>query len=97
MDSHKSSSSLTPDLKIYIAGHRGLVGSAIWRNLAAKGHSNLLGWSSSELDLRDSQLTMEAISQEKPDVIVMAAAKVGGIIANSTFVSRVIVYLSEVC
>ena len=75
---------LNPELKIYIAGHRGLVGSAIWRNLESKGFTNLLGWSSSELDLRDSQLTIEAISQEKPDVIIMAAAKVGGILANST-------------
>ena len=73
-----------PEKKIYIAGHRGLVGSAIWRNLAAKGHTNVMGWSSSELDLRDSKLTMEAIRQEKPDVIIMAAAKVGGIVANST-------------
>ena len=84
MDSHKSSSSLTPDLKIYIAGHRGLVGSAIWRNLEAKGHTGLVGWGSAELDLRDSALTMDAIVQEKPDVVIMAAAKVGGIIANST-------------
>jgi GDP-L-fucose synthase len=73
-----------PQLKIYIAGHRGLVGSAIWRILKAKGFTNLLGWSSTELDLRDSQLTLDAISQEKPDVIIMAAAKVGGIVANST-------------
>jgi GDP-L-fucose synthase len=73
-----------PEKKIYIAGHRGLVGSAIWRNLAAKGHTNVMGWSSAELDLRDSKLTMEAIKQEKPDVIIMAAAKVGGIVANST-------------
>jgi GDP-L-fucose synthase len=73
-----------PELKIYIAGHRGLVGSAIWRNLAAKAHTNVMGWSSSELDLRDSKLTMEAIKKEKPDVIIMAAAKVGGIVANST-------------
>ena len=84
MDSHKSSSSLTPDLKIYIAGHRGLVGSAIWRNLEAKGHTGLVGWGSAELDLRDSASTMDAIVQEKPDVVIMAAAKVGGIIANST-------------
>jgi GDP-L-fucose synthase len=73
-----------PELKIYIAGHRGLVGSALWRTLAAKGHTNVMGWSSSELDLRDSKLTMEAIKQEKPDVIIMAAARVGGIVANST-------------
>jgi GDP-L-fucose synthase len=73
-----------PEKKIYIAGHRGLVGSAIWRNLAAKGHTNLMGWSSAQLDLRDSKSTMEAIKEEKPDVIIMAAAKVGGIVANST-------------
>ncbi len=84
MDSHKSALSLAFDLKIYIAGHRGLVGSAIWRNLEAKGHTGLVGWGSAELDLRDSASTMDAIVQEKPDVVIMAAAKVGGIIANST-------------
>ncbi len=84
MDSHKSALSLASDLKIYIAGHRGLVGSAIWRNLEAKGHTGLVGWGSAELDLRDSASTMDAIVQEKPDVVIMAAAKVGGIIANST-------------
>jgi GDP-L-fucose synthase len=84
VDSHKSSSLLASDLKIYIAGHRGLVGSAIWRNLEAKGHTGLVGWGSAELDLRDSSSTMDAIVQEKPDVVIMAAAKVGGIIANST-------------
>ena len=71
------------ELKIYIAGHKGLVGSAIWRSLAFKGHSNLIGWSSSELDLRDSKSSADAIVQAKPDVIIMAAAKVGGIVANS--------------
>jgi GDP-L-fucose synthase len=75
---------LASDLKIYIAGHRGLVGSAIWRDLEAKGHTGLVGWGSAELDLRDSASTMDAIVQEKPDVVIMAAAKVGGIIANST-------------
>ena len=84
MDRHKSSSLLSSDQKIYIAGHRGLVGSAIWRNLEAKGHTGLIGWGSAELDLRDSASTMDAIVQEKPDVVIMAAAKVGGIIANST-------------
>jgi GDP-L-fucose synthase len=76
--------SLNPDSKIYIAGHKGLVGSAIWRNLESKGFKQLLGWGSAELDLRDSKLTMDAIVEEKPDVIIMAAAKVGGIIANAT-------------
>jgi GDP-L-fucose synthase len=75
---------LNPDRKIYIAGHRGLAGSAIWRDLSGKGHANLIGWSSSELDLRDAKATMNAICQEKPDVIIMAAARVGGIVANST-------------
>ena len=84
MDSHKSVLSLASGLKIYIAGHRGLVGSAIWRNLEAKGHTGLVGWGSAELDLRDSASTMDVIVQEKPDVVIMAAAKVGGIIANST-------------
>ena len=84
MDSHKSALSLASDLKIYIAGHRGLVGSAIWKNLEAKGHTGLVGWGSAELDLRDSASTMDVIVQEKPDVVIMAAAKVGGIIANST-------------
>jgi GDP-L-fucose synthase len=76
--------SLNPESKIYIAGHKGLVGSAIWRNLESKGFNQLLGWGSAELDLRDSASTMDAIVQEKPDVVIMAAAKVGGIIANST-------------
>jgi GDP-L-fucose synthase len=76
--------SLKPESKIYIAGHKGLVGSAIWRNLESKGFNQLLGWGSAELDLRDSKLTMDAIVEEKPDVVIMAAAKVGGIIANAT-------------
>jgi len=84
MNSSSTNFFLNPDLKVYIAGHKGLVGSAIWRNLAAEGHTNVMGWSSSELDLRDSNLTMEAIKREKPDVIIMAAARVGGIVANST-------------
>ena len=75
---------LNPESKIYIAGHKGLVGSAIWRNLESKGFNQLLGWGSAELDLRDSKLSMDAIVEEKPDVIIVAAAKVGGIIANST-------------
>jgi len=84
MNSSSTNFFLNPDLKVYISGHKGLVGSAIWRNLAAEGHTNVMGWSSSELDLRDSNLTMEAIKREKPDVIIMAAARVGGIVANST-------------
>ncbi|MEI7541565.1 MAG: GDP-L-fucose synthase, partial [Actinomycetes bacterium] len=75
---------LDPDSKIYIAGHKGLVGSAIWRNLESKGFKGLLGWGSTELDLRDSKLIMDALVEEKPDVVIMAAAKVGGIVANAT-------------
>jgi GDP-L-fucose synthase len=91
MSSHESDAgavrtrfSLNPESKIYIAGHKGLVGSAIWRNLESKGFKQLLGWRSAELDLRDSKLTMDAIVEQKPDVVIMAAAKVGGIIANAT-------------
>ena len=76
--------SLNPESKIYIAGHKGLVGSAIWRNLESKGFNGLFGWGSTELDLRDSKSTTDAIVEQKPDVVIMAAAKVGGIIANAT-------------
>ena len=71
--------------KIYIAGHNGMVGSAIWRTLSAKGYSNLIGASSKELDLRNQQSVTDFISKEKPDVIIDAAAKVGGILANNNF------------
>lgn len=71
--------------KIYIAGHRGMVGSAIWRALEAKGYSNLIGRTSAEFDLR-RQADVEAFFEtEKPDVVVLAAAKVGGILANNTY------------
>ena len=69
--------------KIYIAGHKGMVGSAIWKALEKKGYSNLLGRTSKELDLRDQAGVNRFISSEKPDVIIDAAAKVGGILANS--------------
>lgn len=71
--------------KIYISGHRGMVGSAIWRALEAKGYTNLIGASSKELDLR-RQADVEAFfEREKPDVVVLAAAKVGGILANNIY------------
>ncbi len=71
--------------KIYIAGHRGMVGSAIWRNLESKRYTNLIGRSSSELDLRD-QATVEAFYEEiKPDVVIDTAARVGGILANNNY------------
>ena len=69
--------------KIYIAGHNGMVGSACWRKLELKGYTNLLGKSSSELDLTVKKDVFDFINKHKPDVIINAAAKVGGIIANS--------------
>lgn len=71
--------------KIYIAGHRGMVGSACWRALEAEGYSNLIGKTFNELDLRDQKAVEEFIRTEKPVAIVDAAAKVGGILANDTY------------
>jgi GDP-L-fucose synthase len=68
---------------IYIAGHNGMVGSAIWRTLTAKGYRNLIGASSKELDLRKQKAVRDYIRKTKPDVIIDAAAKVGGILANN--------------
>ncbi|AGB21755.1 nucleoside-diphosphate-sugar epimerase [Mycobacterium sp. JS623] len=69
---------------IYVAGHRGLVGSAIWELLHAKGFEHVIGRTSSELDLRDRDAVFEFFAAERPAVVVLAAAKVGGILANST-------------
>lgn len=71
--------------KIFVAGHRGLVGSAIFKNLEAKGYTRLLTRSSSELDLRDSVAVEHFFAEEKPEYVILAAAKVGGIIANNTY------------
>jgi len=71
--------------KIYIAGHRGLVGSAIWKNLTAKGYTNLIGQTHAELDLLDQVAVQEFFEKEKPDYVFLAAAKVGGIVANNTY------------
>ncbi|MDB9837526.1 GDP-L-fucose synthase [Schleiferiaceae bacterium] len=71
--------------KIYIAGHRGMVGSACWRALEAEGYTNLVGKTSKELDLRDQKTVEEFIKAEKPVAIIDAAAKVGGILANDTY------------
>ncbi len=73
------------DSKIYIAGHRGMVGSAIWRALLSKGYTNLIGMTSSELDLRNQQAVQDFISSTKPDVVIDAAARVGGILANNNY------------
>jgi len=71
--------------KIYIAGHRGLVGSAIWRSLQNKGYANLIGKSHAELDLLNPNAVKDFFDKEKPEFVVLAAAKVGGIIANNTY------------
>ena len=71
--------------KIYIAGHRGMVGSAVWRALEEKGYTNLLGKKSSELDLRNQQAVNDFYNKEKPEVVIDAAAKVGGILANNDY------------
>lgn len=73
------------DSKIYIAGHRGLVGSALCRLLEAKGYHNLITRTSSELDLRNQAEVNSFFTQEKPEFVFLAAAKVGGILANDTY------------
>jgi GDP-L-fucose synthase len=69
----------------YVAGHRGLVGSAIWRNLKAEGFENVIGRTSSALDLKDRDAVFAFFAASKPRYVVLAAAKVGGILANSTY------------
>lgn len=71
--------------KIYVAGHKGLVGSAIWRNLQQKGYTNLIGRSHSELDLMDTAATRRFFEEERPEYVIVASAKVGGIQANSVY------------
>ncbi|MDV7140193.1 GDP-L-fucose synthase [Maribacter sp. TH_r10] len=73
------------DAKIYIAGHRGLVGSAILKNLEAKGYSNFITRTHKELDLTDSTAVASLFTSEKPEYVFLAAAKVGGIVANNTY------------
>jgi GDP-L-fucose synthase len=77
--------SLDRDAKVYVAGHRGLVGSAIWRRLEAEGFTNLTGRSSSELDLTDRDAVFAFMEDVRPRYVVLAAAKVGGIMANDTY------------
>lgn len=76
---------LDKNSKIYIAGHHGLVGSAIWNNLQARGYKNLIGRSHKELDLTDQKAVKEFFDSERPDAVVLAAAFVGGIMANSLY------------
>ena len=73
------------DSKIYVAGHRGLVGSAIWKNLEGKGYRNLVGMSHAELDLLDGQAVKAFFDREAPEYVVLAAAHVGGIMANNRY------------
>jgi GDP-L-fucose synthase len=72
-------------LKIYIAGHTGMVGSAVWRALESKGYSNLIGKTRIELNLMNQQAVNDFYNKEQPDVVIDAAAKVGGILANNDF------------
>jgi GDP-L-fucose synthase len=76
---------MTPDAKIYVAGHRGLAGSALVRRLQAAGYRNLVTRTHAELDLTDAARTREFLEAERPDVVFLAAAKVGGILANDTY------------
>src|SRR5690606_29195680 len=71
--------------RIYVAGHRGMVGSAIVRKLKADGFRNIIARTSAELDLRDQQAVRSFVEKEKPEYIFLAAAKVGGIQANNTY------------
>ena len=73
------------ETNIYIAGHKGMVGSAVWRALASKGYSNLIGKTSAELNLRNQRAVLDFYNKEQPEVVIDAAAKVGGILANNDF------------
>ena len=71
--------------KIYIAGHKGMVGSAVWRALEKRGYTNLVGVSSKKLNLRNQQAVLDFYKEEKPSIVIDAAAKVGGILANNDY------------
>jgi GDP-L-fucose synthase len=76
---------MSPDSKIYVAGHRGLAGSALVRRLRARGYRNLVTRSHAELDLIDQRAVREFFAHERPEIVFLAAAKVGGILANNTY------------
>ncbi|MBD8506013.1 GDP-L-fucose synthase [Hoyosella sp. G463] len=76
---------LDRDAPFYVAGHRGMVGSAVWRALESAGFTNLIGRTSSELDLRDRGAVLDFFAEARPRYVVLAAAKVGGILANDTY------------
>ena len=84
-EAFKLNTILEKTIKIYIAGHKGMVGSAVWRSLELKGYDNLIGYSSQELDLTNQQAVLDFYKREQPDVVIDAAAKVGGILANNNF------------
>jgi GDP-L-fucose synthase len=81
---HSATSPIPQDARIFIAGHRGLVGSALWRHFTARGFQNLIGRTSTELDLRDPHATAAFFKETRPEVVIDAAARVGGILANAT-------------
>ena len=85
MTSEFEPNTLDRDAPFYVAGHRGLVGSAIWRQLEGSGFSHLIGRTSTELDLKNRDAVFAFFAQQKPTTVVLAAAKVGGILANSTY------------
>jgi GDP-L-fucose synthase len=76
---------MNKDSKIYVAGHLGLVGSALWKNLQSKGYTNLIGRTINELNLMDTNAVNTFFAFEKPEYVILAAAKVGGIVANNTY------------
>ena len=76
--------------KIFIAGHNGLVGSAILKNLKSKAYGNFVLRNRCELDLRDQRAVFDFFEKEKPDYVILAAAKVGGIVANNTYCGQFI-------
>ncbi|MDR0828767.1 MAG: GDP-L-fucose synthase [Prevotellaceae bacterium] len=76
---------MNKNAKIYVAGHLGLVGSALWNNLKGKGYTNLIGKSIYELDLMNAAAVKEFFDNEQPEYVILAAAKVGGIVANNTY------------
>ncbi|WP_306295735.1 GDP-L-fucose synthase [Arthrobacter sp. STN4] len=85
MDLDYTPDSLDRESTFYVAGHRGLVGSAIWRKLKAEGFSNVVGRKSDELDLKDRDATFAFFAETKPRYVALAAAKVGGILANNSY------------
>ena len=87
---------ISKDSKIYIAGHRGMVGSACWRLFESKGYTNLIGRTSEELDLRNQKAVAEFFYKEQPKAVIDAAAKVGGILANDSYPYEFLLYNMQI-